>query len=331
MQYVDALGESIGTYDIQPLFTDEYLEKLYLKKKISKLYILKRYFLRILWVLFKSWNYRFVYIEKELLPYTPAFLEFLIKGKYLVDYDDAIFHNYDKNKSSLIRSWLGNKIATVMKYAKVVVVGNEYLEGYAKRSGAREIIRIPTVISLKRYCVAEVVQKSKIVFGWIGTPNTQKYIESIFPVMEKVFNDNFKLVLIGANKDVLPKTTLDVEVVKWSESTEIDSLKKLDVGLMPLPDEPFEKGKCGYKLIQYIALGKPVIASPVGVNSKIVEVGKNGFLATSDLEWEKVFNWYLENRAKIPELGKNAREKFEKEYSLESQKNQFLDLFNAKI
>lgn len=326
LQYLDRLGDEIGDIVVSPLFTEVYLKKLYAREKISKLYVLKRYLIR-LGVFFKYFfSADIFYIEKELLPYMPAFLEWLIKGRYVCDYDDAIFHNYDLHRKSILRRLLGNKIANVMKYAKAVVVGNEYLKNYAINSGSTEIVKIPTVISKEKYKV-KTNENQVLNIGWIGTPNTQKYVEDLFPIFEELSKQfNFKLSLIGANKKLFDEVSFNLEVIKWSEDTEVSSLQKIDIGIMPLPDEPFERGKCGYKLIQYMALGKPVVASNVGVNSEIVQ--GNGYLVSDKQGWKECLEKLTSSQQLRESFGKKSRNLFLENYSLESKLTVFRSLFD---
>jgi glycosyltransferase involved in cell wall biosynthesis len=114
------------------------------------------------------------------------------------------------------------------------------------------------------------------------------------------------------------------EAMPWSEQTEVVELQKLDIGIMPLPDEPWERGKCGYKLIQYMALGLPVVASPVGANRQIVQDGVNGFLASMPLEWKAALAKLLENASQRRQMGATGRQCVEKIYSLHVQASRLI-------
>jgi len=236
---------------------------------------------------FKLRSYDLVWIEKECFPWLPYFLEklFLQDMKYVLDYDDAIFHSYDMNKSMLIRWILGNKIDRLMRNSTLVIAGNAYLANRARESLAARVQVLPTVIDLNRYNVKDysVDNDSIPSLVWIGSPSTIHYLRVLENSLRKLsVNFKFKLVVIGAS---ISMPGVMVEEVAWSEESENDSIIKCDIGIMPLIDSPWENGKCGYKIIQYMASGLPVVASNIGANSTIIDDGKSGFLLDTAEEW----------------------------------------------
>jgi len=274
-----------------------------------------------------------LWIEKELFPWLPSWCEMFIAClgiPYIVDYDDAIFHNYDTHSNILVRKLLGNKIDAVMRNAAAVIAGNEYLMAHAKKAGARRVEYLPTVIDLERYSVKDNTENSIFTIGWIGSPATVKYLEMIRSVLsEWDKKNNARLVIIGA--DSFKSDNMRVEHHPWSQDSEVLEIQKLDAGIMPLPDNLWEKGKCGYKLIQYMACGKPVIASPVGVNSEIVEHGVNGFLASHEKEWLDTLNFLYANPEKRYEMGKSGRNKVEKNYCVQVTAPRLLEILESSI
>ena len=197
----------------------------------------------------------------------------------MIDYYVAAFHRYDMHKSVYIRTTLGKKIDRLMRSAAVVVAGNDYLAGRACEAGAKQLEVVPSVVDLGRYELKDWEENDAILrAGWIGTPQTIKYLLEIEGVIRALADEDISFILIGA--EVPPQFAgLPVESKKWSLESEVQAIRELDVGIMPLADLPFERGKCGYKLIQYMACGLPVVASPVGLNHQIVHHGENGFLA----------------------------------------------------
>lgn len=307
------------------LFNDAYLDQLY-SGKSPKFAALMGYFKRF-FVLFTIWRYDKIVIEYELFPYLPAWIEILLNKlgtKYIVDYDDAIFHNYDLNQNKWIRKLLGNKIDQVMNYSETTVVGNEYLANRAKLAGAKNIKVIPTVIDLNRYQAKSYDSlNSDIIIGWIGTKSTFKYVAQLKPVFEEITKiASVKIHLIGVGDDLnMPGL---VTPIKWTEDTEVEEICKFDIGIMPLIDSPWEKGKCAYKLIQYMACSLPVVASPIGMNAEVVK--ENGILANHKHEWIEALRKYILDEHLRENNGLVGRKKVEEKYCLQQTYLQWLQI-----
>lgn len=332
-QYIPYLAEQGIQVETSAFLSDVYLEALYGRHSRKLQHIVTAY-LRRLAALFQARRFDLLWIEKELLPWLPAVGETLL-GRlgvpYVVDYDDAVFHNYDAHPNPLVRALLGDKIDRVMRQAQVVVAGNTYLAERAERAGAARIEIVPSVIDLNRYpepAAPARTPSEPVRIGWIGTPSTAAFLRPIQASLKRIAdNPALRLLLIGAGDTDIGVT--GAERIGWSEAHEYALLQKLDVGIMPLADLPWERGKCGYKLIQYMACGKPVVASPVGVNAEIVEPGINGFLASSDAEWNEALETLAGDAALRERMGQAAREKAVRLYSLQSQLPRLLGLFSA--
>ncbi|WP_026236510.1 glycosyltransferase family 4 protein [Pontibacter roseus] len=326
-QYLPYFRDQGIDVDCSPLFDDYYLQQLYQKKAISRVKIIKAYISR-LFKLFTSARYDLVIIEKELFPYLPAFAEqalALFKIKYIVDYDDAIFHNYDLHPNKWIRTILKRKIAKVMEGASLVVAGNKYLRDYAKKAGATNIIIIPTVINTDYYTVKNSENQEEVIIGWIGSPSTLKYVRNIVPVLQNLKNKYpLKLHIIGGKAGVGFEGY--EEVLEWSEEAEVDLIRQFDIGIMPLNDDAWEKGKCGYKLIQYMGCGLPVVGSPIGVNNEIIQNGVNGYKATDLVSWKQGLEKLLEDKNLRECMGKEGRIIVEEKYSYKVAKNRWLQI-----
>lgn len=323
LQFLPYIKDSGLDFSVSYLFDDEYLGSLYSGKKISKVKILKYYLKRFFRVL-SGLRGRVFWIEYELFPYMPAVFERflrLVGIRYIVDYDDAVFHNYDISKSKLVRFFLSHKINVVMRYSYCVIAGNSYLAEKAKRAGAKNVVIIPTVIDIDRYCFAKKMEKQSIVIGWIGSPSTQKYIIALANVF-KILADlvEFKLLLVGASPDIVKSLPgVDVKVESWSEASEVESIQSMQIGIMPLPEGPWEKGKCGYKLIQYMACGVPVVASPVGVNVEIIESSGSGVTAETESEWVQELLLLCGSAELRKSYGASGRYSVETRYSVQAQ------------
>jgi glycosyltransferase involved in cell wall biosynthesis len=316
-QYLPYLISNGFEITVAPLFGDDYVAELY-RGKVSVFGVMCSYFSRIMW-LWRARKFDLIWVEKEALPWLPSWIELSLLPSYVsfvVDYDDALFHKYDQHRWSIVRLVLRNKIDAVMRQSNMVLVGNNYLGTRAKKAGARRIEWLPTVVNFSRYFVAPRKASSNITIGWIGSPSTAKYLKLLVPVLMKlVAAYDVRIVAVGANADQL--RGLPIEVHPWSEACEVSEIQQFDIGVMPLPDEPFERGKCGYKLIQYMACGKPVVASPIGVNKVIVRDGVNGFLASTLDEWEKYLRLLCDSADLCRTIGVAGRELVESEYSLQ--------------
>jgi glycosyltransferase involved in cell wall biosynthesis len=315
LQYASYLEKHGVEITVAPFLADDYVQSLYKGQKnvraIASAYI--RRFRQLL----GSRGYDLLWVEKEILPWLPAIPERIV-GPYVVDYDDAVFHGYDLHPSHLVRFLLGNKIRATMSRATVVVAGNEYLASYAREAGASDVQYIPTVVDLDRYGVPRENSDEIFTIGWIGTPWTARYLPAIAPALnEACRNGRARLLLIGSGEINLSGVPLEVR--PWSESTEIEDIQSIDIGIMPLPDEPYERGKCGYKLLQYMACGRPVIASPVGANRQIVDDGVNGLFASTTTDWIHAIEKLRQNREMRRSMGEAARLKVEGVYSLQVQ------------
>lgn len=332
-QYECWLQDAGFEVEFSSFFDDDYLNYLYVGKT-SKIKIFKYFYRRIKKMIAKP-KPDIIWLEYELFPWMPWFLESIILPlniQIVCDYDDAIFHRYDQNQSFTIRKLLGNKIDKLMTAASLVTVGNEYL---AQRAGSLKkghVEIVPTVVDISQYQARkeEDFFNNKIV-GWIGTPNTweiygkRKYKNLIETLAKK--DASFKAV--GA-KMHFEKNEL-LEIVPWQENTEVDSIRTMDIGVMPLDDTLWSKGKCGYKLIQYMACGVPVVASPVGVNKNIVDDGVNGFLVSTSREWEDAISKLLDDPALAYKMGQAGRKKIQEEYSLDVWGPRVVRLFQSLL
>jgi glycosyltransferase involved in cell wall biosynthesis len=316
-QYYPALQRQGFVIRDAPFFFDDYVRRLYANQPVQIVDVLSAYWRR-LFVLLRVRDFDLLWLEKEFLPWMPAWMETLLaRQPYVVDYDDAVFHRYDLHRNALVRRLLGRKIDRVMRNAALVVAGNEYLAKRACAAGAQRVEILPSVVDADLYAPAPT-RASGFTVGWIGSPVTAPYLDVARPALEMLTNGGQAQVsLIGAG-DAIKWENTNVHFLPWREETEIQNIRRFDVGIMPLLDEPFERGKCGYKLIQYMACGLPVIASPVGVNRQIVEHGVTGFIASSPDEWIQALDYLHKNPSARQEMGQAGRKKMEAEYSLQA-------------
>lgn len=324
LQYLPYLESQGLEIIVKPLLSDSYVQALY-DGDSRWLEVFKGYMARLV-ALFSAKRFDVVIIEKELFPFVPAIAERFLKltgVPYCVDYDDALFHRYDCHSSPWVRRLLGQKIDTVMRHANCVTAGNQYLAERARKAGAKKVEIIPTVVDTDRYQLKSPSNSKILTVGWIGTPQTSRYLRPLLPVFESL-KQKFpvRFVAVGANPEDFEGTP--VETWRWTEGSEVHSVQQFDIGIMPLVDSYWERGKCGYKLIQYLACGVPVVASPVGVNCEIVKEGENGMLASSVEEWHQALGAMLEaGPSRLGEMGSAGRALVVGWYSLQAQVPRF--------
>ena len=299
-----------------PLFDDAYLEALYHGRRRSISAVLAGYAWRVARLAGRS-GYDVVWAEIELLPWLPFGIESLIlksTQRCVMDFDDAVFHRYDRHRRSVVRRLLGTKIARVMRRADTVVAGSHYIADYARDAGAKRIELLPTVVDLERYPLRDS-RPARGRIGWIGTPLTaRRYLPVILPALQALAaNREFTFVSIGAGDVELPGVR--TESHEWLAATEGDLLETLDIGVMPLEDGPWEQGKCGYKLIQYMACGLPVVASKVGENPYIVHHGEHGFLVDNQDDWVEALGHLLDDQGRARVMGLAGRARVEAQFS----------------
>ncbi|MDU8946141.1 glycosyltransferase family 4 protein [Ovoidimarina sediminis] len=334
LDYVPALEEAGFEVTIQSFFDTEYLTALYSGRRAVRS-IAWSYVNRIR-VLLHLEEFDAIWLEKEALPWVPAQVEssLLRKNRCLVtDFDDAVFHRYDRHPSKTVRRILGSKIPKLMLGSDVVFAGNAYLLEYARCSQAPRVEIVPTVVDLTKYRVPTLRSdgRDKPTIGWIGTPGTWvECVTQFVPMFENVLAaENARFVLVGAGNR--PELSLRFERRNWSEDREVLDIHDMDIGVMPLPDTPWMRGKCGYKLIQYMACGLPIVASPVGVNREIVEHGVNGFLAESEAEWDAALCKLISDPDLRHRMGREGRKKVETEYSLQIQAPRVARLLRSAV
>ena len=320
-QYLPYLRSQAMVFDIAPLFPDEYLTTLYISGSKSLGTSIKAYFKRLAILSSRKINYDLIWIEKECFPWLPELFEsfpLLRKVPYVVDFDDAIHHNYDQHPFMAVRWLLSSKLSGLVSGAVAVTAGNRYLADWAASQGANQVEVIPTVVELEKYVnvFGLVKERSEFRVGWIGMPATTNYLwlvrDALLQLSKKI---PLRLVIIGACP--LENYGVPLEIHAWNVDTEALILSGVEVGIMPLSDSHWEQGKCGYKLIQYMACGLPVVASPVGVNLEIVEHGVNGFLAENLEQWvASLKTLHLDLGARL-KMGAAGREIVKKRFCLD--------------
>jgi glycosyltransferase involved in cell wall biosynthesis len=298
-------------------------------------------FLKRFLILLSVPTYDYVFFHREVTPIGPPVFEWLIakvlRKKIIYDFDDAIWMTDKTNESGIekIIRWR-SKVASICKWSYKVSCGNEYLAAYARQFNAYVVVN-PTTIDTEevhnRHSQSapsgfdSAQPDKKVVIGWTGSHSTLKYLTSIESVLQTIEHEFYHVsfLVIADRKPELKLTRLNF--IPWNKKTEASDLQKMDIGIMPLPDDEWAKGKCGFKALQYMAMKIPCVVSPVGVNTTIIEQGINGFLATSEKEWENHLKTLINNAELRKNFGEAGRKKVVEQYSVKSNIENFLRLF----
>ena len=320
LQYLPELSKFGIDVKVQILFDDRALTSRYKQRRYSFSALLRAFYHRLA-ALRAATHFDLLWIEKEALPWWPQWAEaFFLRGvRYVLDYDDAVFHIYDHHRLPIICWIFGKRLDSLMRHAHLVVSGNDYLAQRSKDAGADWVEELPTVIDLVRYpwpqSPEEANRAHKPTIVWIGSPSTVSYLELLRePLQRLTQNHDFVFRVIGGEVSI---PGVSVECFPWSEQAEVALIAAADVGVMPLMDTPWERGKCGYKLIQYMACGLPVVASPVGFNIRIVQPEVNGYLADGVCSWTNALDRLLVDSALRARMGAAGRQLIETSYCIQ--------------
>ncbi|HYE29643.1 MAG TPA: glycosyltransferase family 4 protein [Allosphingosinicella sp.] len=319
LQYIPHLAAAGIEVDYHPLLPDEYVRTMATGEHYPRRKTLAAYAERFR-QLASGTGADAIWIYAELFPYLPGRWEKLafLSGKPVVyDCDDAFFHGYDAHRNAWVRRLLGRKLEPLLSGAAACCCGNAYLERYAARFCDRTML-LPTVVDTGVYRPAAARPDERpLTIGWIGSPSTWPYMRPLLPLLrELVASRGVRIRVVGAGVTARDDAFPGLDLVEWSEEREVDEVRAMDIGVMPLPDDIWARGKCGYKLIQYMACGLPVVASPVGVNSEIISPGGNGFLATGEEEWRAALLKLIEDPDLRSAFGAVGRRRVEDHYSL---------------
>lgn len=283
-------------------------------------------FMRTLW---GAGRHDLVFLQKPgfmASHWTTLRLLFAVNRRIVFDFDDAIFINPDTGDMTAGPEL--KRLEFILRRCVAVIAGNPYLAEYAKKYNPRIEI-IPTVVDSDRFYPQEKRSADhSVTIGWMGTKPNLPYLLRLLPVMKQVLagsNARFLIISDLAEKPSPFACSERIGFKTWRAETEVDDLRLFDIGIMPLDDDPFTRGKCGFKLLQYMAMAIPVVASPVGINNAIVEDGSNGFLAGPENAWLECLLALCQDGSLRQRLGAAGREKVIREYSLRRWSGYWLD------
>lgn len=314
-QYKDGLANQNINLEVYHLLDDDYLESKFSEKPFSKLKLIVSALKRLL-LLFSSRRFDVTILHCELLPFLPGWLEaFIMPKPYIFDFDDAWHLRYKLHRSTIFKFFLENKVDRVIKNASAVHAGNTYLSKFAAKHN-QNINIFPTVLDTEVYKPNSQSKNHTFTVGWIGSPSTAPYLEGLVNPLSKLGTEgNVSLHVIGGKAPEI--LNIEINEIPWSKDTEVENINKFDVGVMPLIDDEWAKGKCAFKLLQYMACGLPVVASNVGANKEVIN-SESGYLVDSDQMWLESLRLLRDNPSLRKRLGAAGRARVEESYSLSS-------------
>lgn len=328
MQYAPGLRLQGIDLEVKALLGNEYVQKSFAGEKYPLTHLIRDYFNRVV-LLCRQRDYDVAIVNAELFPLLPGLIESrALRIPFIYDFDDAFFLKYRLERFKSVSFLLRDKFNPVVARAAAVMAGNHYLAHYAKQWN-QSTQWLPTVVDTERYVPVPRKRQDVFTVGWIGSPSTSVYLSEIWKPLKKLGREGaVRFVVVGAGSPDIP----GVEVVnlQWSEATEVAVINSFDVGIMPLFDDEWARGKCAFKLIQYMACGVPVVASPVGANVDVVNES-NGFLAQSAEQWTTALRRLRDEPALRQRLGNAARKTVEQFYSLQSTLPVMVKTINSVI
>jgi len=337
-QYFDYLTQAGHTYQVRPFLSDATWDILYKPgHQARKLLGTLGGFLRRLGQLPEALGYDFVFIHREAAPIGPPVFEWLLakvlRRRIIYDFDDAIWMALTSkhNQVAALVKWHG-KVASICRWSYRVSCGNDFLCDYARQYNPRVVLNpttIDTVNLHNRTRDQHLAPGEPVVLGWTGTHSNMVYLAALLPVLRRLEAKGIRFVFrVISNQN--PRLDLaSFDYVPWRKPTEMDDLVTFHVGVMPLEEQvsSLALGKCGFKSLQYMALGIPAVASPVGVNTRIVADGESGFLCATPDEWYEALRKLLTDAALRARFGAAAQRTVRERYSVLSNRNNFLGLF----
>src|SRR3989338_8543617 len=330
-QYLPYLKKNGIKYSLHPFWSSSAYKILY-----KSGYFLNKVYFFILGTIFRIFDlltifqYDIIFIHREAYPIGGAFFETILsilRKPIIFDFDDAIFLPVSSRPNNFIERFKKpEKIKCIIGKSRHVITGNRYLSDFALQYN-RSVSIIPTPIDMDKNFPVAKNYGDGIVIGWIGSITTLDFLNTVKDAFISLSNcfPHIKFKIVGGNFSIDGLSTIISK--PWSMEEEIEDLKTFDIGIMPMPDNEWTRGKCGFKAILYMNMGIPCVCSPVGVNREIITDGVNGFLAGTDEEWIEKLSLLIENAELRKKLGMAGRKTVEEKYSVNINAPRCLEIF----
>ncbi len=339
-QYLGFIEENGFEYDFSYIISAK--DDLYFYQRgqyFKKLSILLKSIFKRMYDVLHANKYDIIFVQREAFMLGTPFFEkkYAAKSKLIFDFDDALWIRQISDASAPNKNllWLKNpaKTAQIIGCSDMVFAGNRYLANYARQYN-KQVKLVPTTIDTDYHRPDTEKKKTcdKICIGWTGSKTTLDHFIKSLPILhkikEKYHNKVFFKVIGDEHFQYKP---LNIQGIRWTSEDEIQQLNTIDIGIMPLPNDEWAKGKCGLKGLQYMALEIPAIMSPVGINKEIIQNGQNGFLPSDEREWINAFDQVIENRLLRKKIGQAGRKTITDRYSVKAWKQRYVDYLNELI
>ena len=286
--------------------------------------------------LFTLRKYDVVYIHLWVTPFGFPIYEWLVRliaKKVVYDIDDMVFLGHSSEANQLLKGLKGKKkMIYLMKTADHVITCTPTLDNFVRQYNTKTT-DISSTINTDLYTLKKHEEKQTITLGWSGSHSTSKYVKLLEPVFEILLKKgyNFDVLVIGDAQFYFQNKAIKLNAIPWSLNTEVEDLKKIDIGLYPLPNEQWVLGKSGLKALQYMALGIPSIATNIGANSRIIQHLKNGFLVNNKEQWIEAIEFLIQNTEERIKIGNKARETVIHKFSINANARTYLAILEGVL
>lgn len=329
---MDAIRNEGFEIEFEPFLSEKDWAPLYKQGSFArKGFSMLRSFWKRFLLMFRIRRFDYIFIHREASMIGPPIFEFIIakilRKKYIYDFDDAIWlPNYSQSNARFHRLKAYGKIKKIIKWADKVTVGNSFLKDYALSFNSNVTI-VPTTIDLENVHNLKTKHEEGIVrIGWTGSHTTMEYLPLLVPTLKELEKEHPIKFRVISNHP--PEIELDcLEYIEWNKETEIKDLAEIHIGVMPLQDSVWAKGKCGFKGLQYMALHIPSVMSNVGVNPEIIDNGTNGFICETPDDWKQVLLKLIKDVKLRQNIGSAGHETVKDRYSVAANTSKYLALF----
>jgi glycosyltransferase involved in cell wall biosynthesis len=332
-QYLSFLENNGYSFDFSYLLNEIDDKYYYLPGKyLSKTRIVLYSTLKRLVEIVKAKNYDLIFVQREAYMLGTAFFEKVMSKKIpmIFDFDDSIWLQYvlgANKKFAFLKK--AAKTSKIIESSNLIFAGNQYLADYAKYYN-KNVVIIPTTIDTDVYRLSKGrTDHGALCIGWSGSFSTIQHFLYAIPVLKRIkekYGVKVRFKIIGDSNYYCKE--LETQALPWKAETELLDLSDIDIGIMPLPDDEWAKGKCGLKGLQYMSIRVPTLMSPVGVNSTIIQNGINGYLPANEEDWIHYLSLLIEDSELRKKIGEMGRQTILDKYSVKAWKAKYLEYFN---